>query len=324
MKNLLCPKCNKLARSPHFSTCFLGFPKDEVNLQCLLFTWPNLHEAKSTLEKQQSVNSAAKVLNVPYSRLTQFAKLTNLKLPSMKEASSSQAVRNRVKETCRINFGADNPLSRGTVAFEKRNKTVRDKYGVDNVFQLNHVKEQITSTILELYGVKRKTNALKIKMSKMALTPDQRREIGRKISEYKRQNPPKRHGEKAFNWKMLSTPNKLESKVFSALSELGIDFQFSFWISGRQFDFRLNNILLEVQGDYWHANPKFYTSCQELSFPGNKKIKAEELWEKDYRKKILAESRGYNVIYLWENDIRNCANLEEFISHQLERFHLTA
>ena len=99
-------------------------------------------------------------------------------------------------------------------------------------------------------------------------------------------------------------------------------FEFSFWIAGGQFDFRIGNILLEIQGDFWHANPKFYKESYELSFPGNIKIKAKDLWEKDYRKKVLAESRGYTLLYIWENDIKNCKNLKELIVRQLEQFHL--
>lgn len=322
MKNLLCPKCHKLSRSPHLKSCFSGSSKDEANLQCLLSTWPQLRDARQVLEDQQSVLAAIKELNVPYSRFQDFARLTGIKIPSIKDTARSPAVKKRMKETFNTKYGADNPLSRGTTAFEKRNRTIKKKYGVNNIFQLEHIKNKITLSHLERYGVKRKTNIEAARLSKMAWTDEQRYAIGRKIAEYKRTNPPKRNGEKAFNWKSLSIPNRLESKVAQALTDLGIGFEFSFWIAGRQFDFRIGDVIIEIQGDFWHANPKFYSESHELSFPGNVKVTAGDLWKKDHRKKVLAESRGYTVLYVWESDIRNCKNLKDFIVHLLEQSHL--
>lgn len=55
-------------------------------------------------------------------------------------------------ETNLKKYGQVNPLSKGTVAYEKRNKTVKDKYGVNNVFQDVDIKEKIIETNIERYG----------------------------------------------------------------------------------------------------------------------------------------------------------------------------
>jgi len=46
---------------------------------------------------------------------------------------------------------------------EKVNKTVKEKYGVDNVFQLNEVKDKIEKTSLEKYGYKKPSQSEKVK-----------------------------------------------------------------------------------------------------------------------------------------------------------------
>lgn len=57
-------------------------------------------------------------------------------------------------------------------------------------------------------------------------------------------------------------------------------------------------ILIEVQGDYWHANPDLYDDedCTLRQIASR---------EKDLLKKSIYESLGYTVIYIWESDIKN-------------------
>jgi len=66
-----------------------------------------------------------------------------------------------------------------------------------------------------------------------------------------------------------------------------------------QFDFIIGeNLLLEVNGDYWHANPLIYKDREHLTADQQKKI------ELDARKKKYAEEYGYKIYYMWEGDIR--------------------
>ena len=66
------------------------------------------------------------------------------------------------------------------------------------------------------------------------------------------------------------------------------------------FDFIFKNKkILEIQGDFWHANPNIYHLDDELL----KNWYAEDVWKKDKRKKEKIESLGYTVLYLWESEI---------------------
>lgn len=51
----------------------------------------------------------------------------------------------------------------------------------------------------------------------------------------------------------------LEERIERILKENNIRYRRCFWLYHHPYDFIIgNHILLEVNGDYWHANPKFY------------------------------------------------------------------
>ena len=57
-----------------------------------------------------------------------------------------------------------------------------------------------------------------------------------------------------------------------------------------------NNLMIEVQGDYWHSNPlKYNKSLNEIQARGIKKDKAKHTYVKKYF--------NIEILYLWENDI---------------------
>jgi hypothetical protein len=70
-------------------------------------------------------------------------KRLNIPVRNIKQSHYMDGYKNRIENTNLKKYGAINPLSKGTISFEKRNKTVKEKYGVDNVFQHPDVKEKI-------------------------------------------------------------------------------------------------------------------------------------------------------------------------------------
>ena len=97
------------------------------------------------------------------------------------------------------------------------------------------------------------------------------------------------------NYKM----NKIESKVFEKLSELGLDgFDYSVILGFNQYDFgnKEDKILIEVHGDYWHCNPKIYNKPKNAT-QTNKIID-------DRRKADFAKKHGMKLYVIWENDIK--------------------
>lgn len=89
--------------------------------------------------------------------------------------------------------------------------------------------------------------------------------------------------------------------------EVNVSMKFEQVILGNyQFDFgnKDSRILVEVQGDYWHGNPKYFNldgsdGKRKLNNIQIKKIK------RDVEKKQFAEEHNFKLIYIWEDDIRN-------------------
>jgi len=64
----------------------------------------------------------------------------------------------------------------------------------------------------------------------------------------------------------------------------------------KSYDFKIKNkpIIIEVDGDYWHGNPKkkhYYKYVNEIK-------------DNDKLKEDIAKKKGYKVIRLWESDIK--------------------
>lgn len=68
-------------------------------------------------------------------------------------------------------------------------------------------------------------------------------------------------------------------------------------------------IIIEIQGDRWHCNPKFYKKGDIIDYKyGHNKLTAEDIWKYDDIRKRHLESFGYKVYFIWEDEIRNHKN----------------
>jgi hypothetical protein len=72
---------------------------------------------------------------------------------------------------------------------------------------------------------------------------------------------------------------------------------------------RDKNIIIEINGDYVHANPSIYKVNDIISLPGSK-YTAFEKWESDRRKIDRLKELGYMVYVIWESDDLDIAQLE--------------
>lgn len=111
--------------------------------------------------------------------------------------------------------------------------------------------------------------------------------------------------------------SKIELRVKHALIGLGYDFISNISLFGYNYDMILHdkNILIEVQGDMWHANPEKYKDTDLIMG----KLPVKYIWDKDARKKKKAEEQGFFVVYIWENEIRiaNDSQLELLIKNRI-------
>ena len=95
--------------------------------------------------------------------------------------------------------------------------------------------------------------------------------------------------------------SKLEEKFAKEfLEKLGINYVYQYKAEsiGRFFDFYVPscNTILEINGGYWHSDPRIYEG-KELT-PTQKKNKRV-----DEHKKKWALAHGIQILYIWEKDI---------------------
>lgn len=105
----------------------------------------------------------------------------------------------------------------------------------------------------------------------------------------------------------LNKISKPEREIAVKLTDLGVEFKQQFHISGIPYwyDFYLpkHNIILEFNGDYWHANPSKYPKGTYLRSFGENKL-VDDIWDRDRLKREAAENAGYKVLSIWESDYK--------------------
>jgi very-short-patch-repair endonuclease len=231
-----------------------------------------LHIAENILNPLGFRTNAGNVIDL--------AKEFNLKTRTCKESSNSKFVREKCEKKCIEKYGQKNPLSKNTIPYHKKNKTVFDKYGTENVFQLEEIKEKSKNTLFERYGVYHNIDL-----------PFRERNSGRR--------------------------SKIQIMVENYLIEKKINFQSEIGKIFRKFNNDFNKIyspivdiliedcklVIEIYGDKWHANPKIYKDT-DLIKTWDGWQNASWIRNRDKARKLHIESFNYKVIEFWECDIK--------------------
>jgi G:T-mismatch repair DNA endonuclease (very short patch repair protein) len=226
---------------------------------------------------------------------------------------------------------------------EKYKKTLNERYGVDNISELSFVKEKKIKTMLKNYN--RVNNFSDYAIKEKAKNNIDYVKVWDKIKETFKTKygvdkitdidgvREKISNKQSFNYRFLLNDDekemvklklksarlkikyhrvsKLELKIQEILNELNISYCSNINIDGYNFDILFNNKnILEINGDYWHANPKIYLDTDIIVYPNNNLLKACEVWERDKIKKDKVEMGGYLVNYLWESEIKSMSKSE--------------
>lgn len=253
----------------------------------------------------------------------------NIPTRSITEAKLLSRYKKKVEATCTDRYGFTNPSSNAVVK-SRRIETVSARYGVDNVRKSVWFKQHQAETMQARYGV----GSLPNRHGRMQDYWD-----GRSLEEKQAHMRPANVAYKA--WYEALTPaqrdalnqskatvmhsagsSNLEARVAAALQELNLACMQQCWVNRRSYDFLLNGtkLLIEVQGDYWHANPEIYHPDDIIRYP-NRVISASMRRAEDLAKRLNAESYGFRVLELWESDIkRHAANLPEWLNLRIEQY----
>lgn len=151
----------------------------------------------------------------------------------------------------------------GEEADLKRKKTCLERYGVEHPWMNKEIRQKCEITTKLLYG--------------------------------------------QFTWQIASDAipkknTKIENKIAEILSQSEIKFSQYVVLTcnqiSREFDFFLpeHNIVIEADGDYFHANPKFYKDSD---------LNQTQIYtqKNDQIKNQMLEDLGIKLLRFWENDI---------------------
>lgn len=94
--------------------------------------------------------------------------------------------------------------------------------------------------------------------------------------------------------------SKLEKSVIKELKSNNIKLTPQFPLGTFSYDIYIEhiNLLVEVNGDYWHCNPEKYPD-------GPINDIQKRMIKNDKRKMILAKDNGYNLLTIWEKDVKD-------------------
>lgn len=204
---------------------------------------------------------------------------------------ASQRCKQKRENTNMERYGASNPLAKGTGPFYKRNATVVSKYGCTNVFQTPSVKKSIHDYNMQTYGipypVKHKTTNNLSKPHQVVCNVLDGMDISY-LNEKKN---------------LFYRYNEHLSRTYNPIPDI--------WIPNLR-------IVLEIYGNYWHANPSMYKPTDIIkadrhpykintgNFPT-----ASDIWSHDKIRKDHIESFGVQVHVLWESECKCTTTLTE-------------
>lgn len=222
-------------------------------------------------------------------RVISILKQNNITHRGWTESANLPNVRLKYKQTCKQRFGG-HPSSLERIKQLKREQCF-EKYGVDNNFKSKEIKCKIKEFYQHNYGVDN------VSESPLA-------------------------GKSKYSY---SKPHKLVIDILEKLNiphicEKNMIFKKYNYTLEKEFNPRVDILLeqyklvIEVNGSFWHANPKKYKP--EDTFPTfYGKMSAKEIWLKDQIKKNHIESFGYIVETIWDDEIT-----EENIINLLKRY----
>lgn len=322
-KYLSCPICNEVKYKNKIKSHLLSHGLTEDQCWDVLLNNQSDEILKMYVEEEIPKDAIAKKLNIPSDRITEFLKYRKIKIRTLSDTRQTKHYKEAYENTCLKNNGVTNPSKSEKIKTKKVNTFLKNHGYVNNfcnheiqkraisnitpdIREHSHIKRK--QTLQEKYGV---DNPTKIQSVKNRL-----REVWR-IRKQAWSEDGSFLKEQSTIWKKSKFVSKIERRVQNIVSKKYTDVFFNRWICGFNIDIILNNsILIEIHGDYWHANPSLYEKDHILYHKADRSpVRAIDIWEKDNIKRQTLKESGLINYIIWENDIKhlNDTQLEIYI-----------
>lgn len=250
----------------------------------------------------------------------------------VENVSQTPENKEKKKKTFSKNYGVDN-IQKSIEYYKWLNEYMIENYGKKRITDIKKIKEYYNTRTEEEKNTHNMNISIRNKEWQHNLCDDKKNEVIEKLRRYhdnlgdiEKQNLSKKISdglnkyqnslsteEKSIviekrltaSFKKRSLSSSLEIRFQKILNNFGIGYITQFKLNRYYYDVKINNsnIIIEINGDYWHANPNFYEKNDIISMLGGVKT-AEYIQNKDSKKKEFANSLGYNVIYIQEEEMK--------------------
>lgn len=290
MREYICPFCGKKMNrnaTHHIYTCKENkeiINKDDIKYEYIIFNYGKeiINMMINDYINLSSLPMLKEKYCIDFKSILFVLKYNKVKIRNSSE-SNLLITKEKSKKTCIKKFGVDN-ASKSDIIKQKKKNTFLKHYGVDNIWKTKDYVRNIWKNYTE----------------------ERKQEIIRNV--YASINKNKESG------------SKIEKRIASIFDDMNLSYCRQFFINGSRhpYDFRISNsnILIEVNGKWWHADPRYYKEDDIVKQPGKKyNLKAKDIWDKDKKNIDFALKNDFIVVTLWEDDIinKNDCELMKFI-----------
>lgn len=328
MENLVtCPYCGKILNknnSSHLRICIEFFNFIEKNKNEIYEKYYN---------EEYSMVDISNYFKIPYSHAQKIFKILKYPIRGITESKQQKLAKEKYKATMLKNWGTEHNFNKNCLSRKNWEKKLLEEEGIVNVFQREDVKRKIKETTKnkysdeEIYYNYTKGSTLQYWIDKLGEEEGTKKhqEIcynkGKSNRlDYYIEKYGKEEGEILFNKKIhdCCTSNNrgyhtsINEGMKDILDKNNIPYVREYVIKRidepkrhYSYDFLIDNkLIIEMNGRFWHADPRWYKEGDVMNFPGRKE-NVSDIWEKDKNKKMLALSNGYKFLTIWEDDFNN-------------------
>ena len=107
------------------------------------------------------------------------------------------------------------------------------------------------------------------------------------------------HYEKVYRNSKIGYVSQGQADIFNIIGLESVEIEKQFNALRLDIACIEHKIVIEYNGDLWHANPRKYKPDDYISAI---KMKASEKWNSDFRRRKFLESEGFTVLVIWESD----------------------
>lgn len=255
MKIRTCPFCGKVStNSPHIYYCKSNredITKKEIKYLYITHNYPSLNKDllyKMYISDNKSLPDIVKEFEIDTKSICFLLDYFDIKVRTISDATKMS--NNKKIKTCMSKYGVEWYSQTDSAKIAKK-RTFTEKYGVDNIWKSDYFKNNLDKYFYIKYGLNRSDH---LKNNWLKKDESERLKIIK-------------------NWYSKCTyTSGLEKRVKSLVDDIGLEYTANGFINGKSFDIIIDKKIIEVQGDFWHANPIKYKisrkECHSKRFMG--------------------------------------------------------